>query len=380
LIEARSAANEQFFTREAERIATLSLRLGERFLAGGRLFATFDSPQDRSDAQHVAVEFVHPVIVGKRALPALAVAPERVELLATPADTVIAFGPAPPAPRECLTIGFAAGAAEWVFEPPSADPFVRQELVETLYHVLWETVHVFLDHLGTSTAGAGRSGFLYPFLESRSVELDDVLADVAASIVAKSRDVGELRLRTVGDGSQLAAAAATVARRLGESKLLAFGNGGSATDAADFVADLADAGAQALDLTADPSILTALANDVGPEVIFQRQVIAHGREGDVAVAFSTSGGSANILSALTEARRRGLATIAFVGYDGGTIVAERLADHVIVAPSEYVPRIQEAHATAYHLVCESVAPGGQVRSSRMNTEMSWSAPSNSRPG
>ena len=70
MIEARTDANERFFEAEAERIAELSLRLAERFLAGGRLLAVGASPQDRSDAHHVAVEFVHPVIVGKRALPA----------------------------------------------------------------------------------------------------------------------------------------------------------------------------------------------------------------------------------------------------------------------------------------------------------------------
>lgn len=84
------------------------------------------------------------------------------------------------------------------------------------------------------------------------------------------------------------------------------------------------------------------------------QVIAYGRRGDVALALSTSGGSANIIEALAEARRRGLVTIALVGYDGGRIAAERLADHVIVAPSEYVPRIQEAQASAYHVLRELV--------------------------
>jgi D-sedoheptulose 7-phosphate isomerase len=119
----------------------------------------------------------------------------------------------------------------------------------------------------------------------------------------------------------------------------------------DLVADLQTAGLRALDLTADTAILTALANDVGPEVLFQRQLIAHGRAEDVALAFSTSGGSANILLALAEARRRGLETIAIVGYGGGQIATEGLADHVIAAPSQYIPRIQEAHATAYHLLC-----------------------------
>jgi D-sedoheptulose 7-phosphate isomerase len=83
-------------------------------------------------------------------------------------------------------------------------------------------------------------------------------------------------------------------------------------------------------------------------------VIAYGSPGDVVVALSTSGGSANVLAALAEARRRGLATIAFVGYDGGRIAAERLADHVVVTPSEHIPRIQEAQATAYHALRELV--------------------------
>jgi D-sedoheptulose 7-phosphate isomerase len=356
VIEARTEANERFFAADAERIAELSLHLAERFLAGGRLLAVGASAQDRSDAHHVAVEFVHPVIVGKRALPALALRPDQVDLLAEPRDALIAFGEPVSGPRSCLTIGFAPGTAQWVFQPPSGDPFVRQELIETLYHVLWETVHVFLDHLGSSRSGAGSSAFLYPFLERTVADVDAVLEDVAASVRIKAHEVGELRERTVGDGDELAGAGAALRERLhAGGKLLAFGNGGSATDAMDLVADLQTAGLRALDLTADSAILTALANDVGPEVLFQRQLIAHGRDGDVALAFSTSGGSANILLALAEARRRGLETIAVVGYGGGQIAAEKLADHVIVAPSEYVPRIQEAHATAYHLLCDLVS-------------------------
>ena len=89
-------------------------------------------------------------------------------------------------------------------------------------------------------------------------------------------------------------------------------------------------------------------------MLFQRQVIAYGREGDVALAISTSGGSPNILEALAEARRRGLLTIALVGYDGGRVAAEELADHVVVTRSEHVPRIQEAQASAYHALRELV--------------------------
>jgi D-sedoheptulose 7-phosphate isomerase len=351
VIEARTEANERFFTAEAERIAELSLRLAERFLRGGRLLAVGASPQDRSDAHHVAVEFVHPVIVGKRALPALALRPDQVALVAEPDDVVIAFADG----RVTLT-------PDWSFVPPTGDPFVQQELIETLYHVLWETVHVFLEHLGSSASGAGGAGFLYPFLDENAADLDSVLADVAASVVMKAREAGELRKRTIGDGAALVEAAAALRARLAAGgKVLAFGNGGSATDAMDVVADLQSAGQRALDLTADAAILTALANDVGSEVLFQRQLIAHGREGDVALAFTTSGGSANILSALSEARRRGMETIAVTGYDGGQIAAERLADHVIIAPSQYIPRVQEAHATVYHLLCELVSADSAPR-------------------
>ena len=136
--------------------------------------------------------------------------------------------------------------------------------------------------------------------------------------------------------------------------MLALGNGGSATDATDLVADLERAGRAAIDLTGDPAILTAIANDIGVEAIFSRQVIAYGRPGDALVALSTSGGSANVISALAEARRRGLATIAFVGYDGGRIAAEGLADHVVITRSQHIPRIQEAQASAYHVLCELV--------------------------
>ncbi|MGI8422023.1 MAG: phosphoheptose isomerase, partial [Gaiellaceae bacterium] len=177
MIEGRTEANERFFAAEAERIANLSLRLAERFLAGGRLLAVGFTPQDRSDAHHVAVEFVHPVIVGKRALPSLALRPDQLALHAEPGDATIAFGLPVTVPSGCLTIGFAPGAAEWVFEPPGDDAFVRQELIETLYHLLWESVHVFIDHRGSSASGAGASGFLYPFLERREADLDAVLED-----------------------------------------------------------------------------------------------------------------------------------------------------------------------------------------------------------
>ncbi len=297
--------------------------------------------------------------------------------------------------RGAMTIAFASAAAEWEFEPPGDDPFVRQELVETLYHVLWELVHVFFDHRGLlggrearSGHDAGGSSFLYPFLAESETDLDAVTEDVRGSVLMKSAEVGELRRLTLTENrAVLVEAAADLRARFDAgARLLACGNGGSATDATDLVADLIHPPAssasrpgavgsvegasaprpgavgsapgwpsrRAIDLTADSSILTAIANDVGVAEIFQRQVIAYGREGDALAALSTSGNSENLIAALAEARRRGLATIAMVGYDGGRIAAERLADHVVVVRSQNIPRIQEAQASAYHVLRELV--------------------------
>jgi D-sedoheptulose 7-phosphate isomerase len=291
----------------------------------------------------VAVEFVHPVIVGKRALPALAVAARELELLAEPDDMVIGFGvPVPDTPALVIEL-----------DPPVDDPYIHQELVETAYHVLWELVHVFLEHRERNVHDTGAASFLYPFLGERETDEEAVLEDVRRSILMKAEEIGALREQTLTEGRATLLAAAEALR--GAGRVLALGNGGSATDATDLVADLVALGRPAIDLTADPAILTAIANDVGVESIFARQVIAYGRAGDALVALSTSGGSGNVIAALREARSRGLVTIALVGYDGGQIAAEALADHVIVTRSQHIPRIQEAQASAYHALCELIA-------------------------
>jgi D-sedoheptulose 7-phosphate isomerase len=317
--------------------------------------------------------------VGKRALPALGLAGEggdldrQVQLIALPDDIVMAFGAeedggeaarglAAARRRGCLTIGFCACGAEWEFDPPSGDRFVRQELVETLYHVLWELVHVFFEHRGLLAGrdarrvhDAGASSFLYPFLGEDESELEPVIDDVRRSAVMKADEVGALREQTLSENREVLLGAAEALRMALDrgGTLLALGNGGSATDAMDAVADFRDPGPggrgwPAIDLTEDPSILTAIANDIGTEAIFSRQVIAYGRPGDALLALSTSGNSGNVIHALAEARRRGMLTIAMVGYDGGRIGAEALADHVIITRSEHIPRIQEAQASAYH--------------------------------
>ncbi len=138
------------------------------------------------------------------------------------------------------------------------------------------------------------------------------------------------------ESEQIVNAARAIHQRLSRGgKLIVFGNGGSATDANDFAIDcvLPPAGyrpVSAISLSMEPANLTAIANDVGIEAIFLRQIIAHARKEDVAIGISTSGGSRNIIMALEEARKRGLLTVALLGYDGGEILRRGLADFPLV--------------------------------------------------
>jgi D-sedoheptulose 7-phosphate isomerase len=203
----------------------------------------------------------------------------------------------------------------------------------------------------------GNSSFLYPFLGKGEQPLEEVVREVQGSMLQKMQEVN--RLRTAAAESEVAAIAETatvISERLARGgKLICFGNGGSATDANDLVSDCVDppqglGAVPAVSLSAEPANITAIANDIGTEAIFTRQLIAHARPVDVAVGISTSGGSANILAALAEARKRGLRTVGIVGYDGGRILGERLADHAVVVRSDYIPRIQEVQASIYHVL------------------------------
>jgi D-sedoheptulose 7-phosphate isomerase len=141
-------------------------------------------------------------------------------------------------------------------------------------------------------------------------------------------------------------------------KLLAFGNGGSASDAQHLCAELAGRYVRerpalpAIALTANTSDITAIGNDYGYDRVFARLVEAHGREGDVAVAISTSGNSRNVLEAVEIARQRGLATIGLTGRGGGKLAG--CVDVPIVVPSDRTPRIQETHIAIIHVLCELI--------------------------
>jgi D-sedoheptulose 7-phosphate isomerase len=424
-----------FLGAEQHRLALACLDLARAFHRGG-LLIPFGEGAAASDAAHVAVEFMHPVIVGKPALPAVSPAsdPARalsLERIGRAGDVALGLAHRPRDPavtsflaragdRGLLTIALTAGEtidADHAFAVPSDDPTIVQEAQETTYHVLWELVHVFFEHPslleeacltcgdvavqarvvavdgatavverdgareqvavdlvdgvapGTlllchagvaldrvdSEAGAPEdpSGFLYPFLGGGGSDADTVLADVAASTVRKGADTIALR-RGIDIDAVAECADAIRAALAGGGRLLAFGNGGSATDAQDAAFDALQAGWPALALVNDPSTITALGNDVGFENAFARQLIPLGRPGDVALAFSTSGSSPSIIAGLEEAHRRGMVTCALTGYGGGRLAELPYLDHLLTVSGDYVPRIQEVHATIWHLLSEAV--------------------------
>ncbi len=368
---ARNELCESFFAREADHLADACRTMSERFLDGGRLLAFGRGPYS-TDAQHVSVEFVHPVIVGKRALPALDLSSAFAEWLTAickAEDIAMGFGPpgGDAAVSAALDSARAAGAMTFALpgtrgsygiEAATDDPFIHQEMLEVLYHTLWETVHVFFERreLGHDV---GDAGFLYPFLGRDKQESADAMTDVASSIRLKASDDSSLRQQVVHDDSDAIVEAARAMRQRVDrgGKLILFGNGGSATDANDWALDCVAPPSgyrpvPAVSMSMEPANITAIANDVGTDVIFLRQLIAHARPGDVAVAISTSGGSRNLVMALEEAKKRGLLTIALLGHDGGEIRRRNLADVPLIVRSDYIPRIQEVHASIYHVIRE----------------------------
>ena len=443
LVEDRERVLRGFLEREQDRLARACLDLARAFSRGGTLLA-HGAGAAATDAAHVAVEFMHPVIVGKRALPALALpgdatAPSALRGLARGDDValVITHGAPSDTARAVLAAAGERGLlrlalvgavgeapdADHVFVVASDDPQVVQEVQETAYHVLWELVHVFFEHPGLlaescvtcgdvavqatvvgvrgATATIEKDGareqvavelvedvrvgdvllchagvaleklapspdaapeepdptaFLYPFLEAGERDVDAVLADVRASTLRKGADVIALRERV--DVAAVERCAEGIRSRLeAGGRVFAFGNGGSSTDAQDLAADLLAAGRPALALNDDVATLTAVANDVGYENVFARQLISLARAGDVAVAISTSGSSPNVLAGLEEASRRGLLTCAITGYDGGRLARLEWLDHLLAVPGDHVPRLQEVQATIYHLLVHAIGGG-----------------------
>ncbi len=330
------------------------------------------------DAAHVAVEFIHPVITGKRALPALALDPAHVED-ALPRSIVLGLrlgddprtrrAVAAAHARGCLAIDLTASGdgapVDHVLSLDTADPLVARELEVTAYHLLWEIVHEHLDAAPAPTGTEDGLGSLYPFLDDTGSEhtgpSSPVDVDLSESIVSKVHEIGRLRSDVLDThAAELVAVAQVVA---GAGTVWTFGNGGSCTDASAVAhllrdRDLPGAPIRAHALSDDVATITALTNDVRFDVVFARMLRTLAQPDDVAVGFSTSGNSANVLEGLAAARDLGCTTVAFAGYDGGELAHLDGLDHLFVVPSTSVHRIQEAQTTLAHVLVELVRAQG----------------------
>ena len=380
------AASAFFGARGGARSRGCATRWPSASRAAGGCSRSAPRRRTRRDARHVAVEFVHPVIVGKRALPALArAAPPTSRCSARPDDIVMAFGDAARGARRrggglpdrgVRGRGRRVGARAADARPVRRAGAGRDGLpraVGARARVL-RAPRAARGPRPRAHHDAGASSFLYPFL-GRGRGRPRRGARRRARLRAGQGRRGRRRCATQTLAEDAGELAGRGARRCARASTRAASCSRSATAArrptrwtrSPTCATRRGRGprAPALDLTEDPAILTAIANDVGVEAIFARQVIAYGAPGDALLALSTSGGSANVIAALAEARRRGLLTIALVGYDGGRIAAEGLADHVVVTRSEHIPRIQEAQASAWHVLRGLVeAPRDRDRGAR----------------
>jgi len=198
-----------------------------------------------------------------------------------------------------------------------------------------------------STVGPHGTDFLYPFIEADECDVDALVTDLADSAAAKRADSRALQTATLARCvDEVERAAGAMAERFERGgRLFTAGNGGSATDAASLAALFARPPSgrplPARSFVADGAILTALGNDVGFELVFSRQLIAYGTPDDIVVGFSTSGNSANLIRMFDTAARAGILTVGLAGYDGGDMATCGAVDHLFVARSESVHRIQE---------------------------------------
>ena len=201
----------------------------------------------------------------------------------------------------------------------------------------------------------------YPFLHGNEKEPQELLEELRFSLLEKARESVDVKARFFEDNQDTILRTATALARAYHSghKLLVCGNGGSATDAQHVAVEFMHpitVGRKALPaicLSNDMAMVTGVANDVGFDDVFVRQIIALGKEGDVLLGISTSGNSENLLQAFATAQRMGLVTIGFAGNDGGRMEEMRKAgmlDFCLSVPTSSIHRIQETHVTLYHIM------------------------------
>lgn len=313
-----------------------ALWLARAFVSGRRLGV--HAPLAPDHAHHVAVEFVHPVVAGTRPLAAAVTGDGRSA-----------------AAEATLIIGRDAGHADLVIRDDQPD-----WAIVVSYHLLWELVQVALEHPGLvgaeRSAGGDSTGFLYPFLDAAERDETSLRAALQSSAEAKKEQSERLARESVeSNADTLATAAAVIGQAVSDGgRVLTMGNGGSATDAARLTRMLCARGLPAESLCADYAVTSALANDLGAEHMFARQIDAFAYGGDVLVGCSTSGASRNLLAAFDQASKTGLTTIGISGYAGGSFEGHESVHHCLAVQSASVHRIQEAQAALLTALCELV--------------------------
>jgi D-sedoheptulose 7-phosphate isomerase len=203
---------------------------------------------------------------------------------------------------------------------------------------------------------------LYPFLHGKQQDPAKLNASLLYSVEEKARDSRDINARFFSDQAPTLVAAAhalaDVYRRGG--RMFSMGNGGSSCDASHVAVEFVHpitAGRPALaaiNLVADIAMISAVGNDVGFDHVFVRQIIAQGKAGDALIGMSTSGNSANLISAFAKARQIGIATIGLAGGDGGKMKTAGVVDHCLIVPTTSIHRIQECHVAAYHILWDLV--------------------------
>lgn len=205
----------------------------------------------------------------------------------------------------------------------------------------------------------------YPFLHDEVTDNGKLMEDLGYSLLEKARESVEVKTKFFADNKEtILAASLQMAKAFYRGrKLLVCGNGGSATDAQHIAVEFMHpitVGRKALPaicLANDMAMVTAVANDVGFDDVFTRQIIALGKEGDVLLGVSTSGNSKNLIHAFATARRLQLTTIGFAGSDGGEMAELALGgllDYCLAVPTASIHRIQETHVALYHIMWDMV--------------------------
>lgn len=226
------------------------------------------------------------------------------------------------------------------------------------------------NHSGSNSSSSGNSlsgnhdggdstGFLYPFLDAAECDEASLREALEASAAAKRAESQRLAAEAVAANRQpLEEAAALVNSTVAAGRrVLVMGNGGSATDAARLVRLLRARGADAVSLASDYAVISALANDLGAEAVFARQIEALGSPGDVLIGCSTSGASPNLLAAFGRAAANGMRTVGISGYGGGAFTDPGGAEVCLAVASDSVHRIQEAEAALIADLCRRIEPG-----------------------